>query len=1597
MSRIHIAAVSLLLLCSLCYAQDQPVLIHGCEDTAGMKLGSGVTADSVLQTNTDPAFISEGKGSLHISSVSAAGAAGNTYLSVDVPIAPLSLVDKRVLFDAWSSTPETSKALYLRAYAADGKCVASWLNWDGLLKPEKTVFDLPVGWSGETLAWEQSMVEADTSNPVVLLRFYVGTGEKGAAFDLYVDNIRTVTSHERSFEKITEACTLYLDTPIVENGQARAIIVTPAGAEWEQLGDEVATTIEKATGTRLDVKIAETLDQETLEETNAIILGSVLNNPLLLYPYAHELVFVDGTYPGTGGYEVRSVHNPWGTGRNLIAIGSNDIEGARAGIEAFGTQLAAGNTLVVKPFNEVKLTGEAERRFAGLFTATLDENWLKAQAARAEQGIQTGSHTGLFSTAAGVGMSYAQTRRPEYAQAFAIYIRRAYEHYLTKPQTYGGPWGMDSDFAVHRVIPAWDNIEECPVLTDAERMEITRILVQWTAEVCPRKIAAASSTRVRFNHQTFPALGLLYAGQYMERSYPDAIEGPLWVKLADGTFQYQTGVTKAHCDCNGYQWLTNYHTMRYALNRPDLGLFDSDRARVVADYVIHTMDNLGYQVPYGDMGGWGSIGGEVRVLRAAEWFYRDGRYQWAINKKMGVRASMALGDFETATAEAAEPQALVGAQLLPLDAAWYESFAGNEYVEPQQAFDKVIFRDGFEPDDAYLLLDGLSGGGHGHFDGNSILRWTQNGRIWLGETETDRFSSPPKNHNGVLIITDGQSQKIPLYCGISNFADLPSASISRSVCNDYAGVDWNRYVLWLHGKCFIVIDSMRADQAGDYSFRSVWQTVGDVTLNGADLDIEQKGQHARIAMPGDTRCILTHDKKNAGTWAGYPHVEDSAPYILQGIVNATMPAGGVKNLFTVLHASGEQASAVTITRLTDSIAVIKGFDEPIIVGVPDAAGAIDLPGVGRADADLFCLTPTKAYAAALRGVDFMGMQPAMPEAEADVEVNLTAGEATFLTPARTSILAGQEYGTMEVPAQVPTQLVRTMVERLAASAQPLSLPPTAGADVPTLPERWRYADIPTDLLLTHNKGMMGGVDAGLRVEASPAPRAQNWFDSVGAANVVENLLDGEKIGVAGSTQWDDDQEVTISLGFDRVCEVNTMLLHAWFATASSKNKLFQLGRVRVLASSDGFANDTRTVVDFTDEEMHGNWGAPGHGPQEYRFDGLDAKAKDLRVVLTPRPGTAVYVSELMVWGDGEGLAVEQAEKQEAIERFHCIHSADLDGDGAEEVLAGSRGGKLYCIGADGAVRWTFDCRGAVEAVSTVDFNGDGKLTIIAGGLSATVFAISATGEELWNVEIPYYKRTANVRNITPVDFAGDGKQSAVVGADNWRYFAFDGSGKQLWQYESVHGATAGCAADVDGDGDQEAIATTEYYSWHCIAPDGKRIWEYSSGRVGGPRCYDVAAGDIDGDGAQEVLFAGADTNIHAVDGDGKLLWAFNTGDEVRAIECVDVDGDKVDEVLAGSVSFNLYCVDGKGQMVWRTDLNGPVLRLTVFERAGKRCIAAGTEDGHVYLADAATGALQGVADVQGEVLALESGALSPDAPTLLVASTDGNLYALQMP
>lgn len=1568
--------------------QDAGTVLNPCETTEGMTVDTGADwPGTALAVNTDARWVTEGAGSVRLSGTSPADATGNSYLCLALPIPATDFTGGVTLrLDAASSTPDQSQALYVRGYNAARECVLSWTSWGGLLTDQMQSFELHPGMSYAGMAWEADAVEGRAPLGVVRLRIYTGTRNAGQAFDIFVDNVRTGRSEVQSFLDVTEAKPLYPETMLTEGGQPRAIIVAPEGDDWRAFAEEVAAAIADATGATLPIVAPEEAGDEVLAGTNAIVLGSIVNNRALLYPYSHQLTFADGAYPGAGGYELRTVNDPWGTGKNLIALGASDLEGARAGLEALRPHLAAGPTLVLPQLLEVKLTGEAEAAYGNLFTADLGEQWAEGLKQSCEDHLVRAGTRGLFSMAEGQGLNYALTGRPEYAQMYVWMIKRTYQSYLSNPDTYGGPWGMDSDFHIYTNLPAWDNVEECPAVSAEDRLEVTRILFRWVSELGPAKSASPTSRRVRFNHQTFPALGCLYAGQYFSRYY-HAIEGEEWIRVADGTFEFQLDASKPHCDCNSYQWLTLNHVMTYAMARPNLRYFENGNARLNADYAILTMNNLGYQVPYGDIGGWGPLGGELRILRMAEWFYRDGRAQWAIDRKMQVRPRVALSSFSMPPGEpSVEPTDLLGTRGWALDDLWYDSFGGADVVERAQAVDKVSFRSSFAPEAGYLLLDGLSVGGHGHLDGNSILQWTENERVWLADT--DYIKSLPKYHNGVLILREGQSASIPGYAELENLADLQSVGASQTVMRDYAGVDWHRNVMWVRDRLFVVADRMVAREPGDYSFRAVWQTIGDTQLDGSTLRVQQQGQHAAIAMTADTRCILNEDEYTGKNWASYPYIDEPVVKSMQGIIDARLEPGQQVVLFTVLQASGEEPSRIRVQRVGDNAIAITGAGDPILAAVQDADGRIVLPGAASGVGAMAVMTPTHIAGVGMTEVTALGETRAL-DGGADLEADLATGQVAVHTPARTALATEQASETVALGNGAAPAEVEGLMRVVIAAAPPVTAPAGAGADLPALTGLWAYVDRPSNFLLTGNAGVAEAVDAVESLTATPDPLELNVFSQAAGMNTLANLTDGAQEATEDCVMWDDDQEVTLSLRLRDSYHLERLRLAAWFATSSSKQKLFQLGRIRLLGSNDGFAADERTLLDVTDDVDRPNWGAPGHAPEEYEFD-LDANARDLRLVLKPRPGTAVYLAELQLWGSGEGLErMLVATGGGPSYLFNSVHTADLDGDGAAEVLAGSSNGKVYCLGADGQVRWTADCGAEVNSVTTVDLAGQDHPVVVAGAMNGLVIALSADGERLWTFEVPYYKRTPHVRTVFGADLDGDGAQEVIAGADSWRYYAIDGAGTELWHYESVHGSTAGAAADLDGDGRDEVIAGTEYYWWHVVNPDGSRRFQVRP--AGGPCANAAAAGDLDGDGRREVIFGGADTNVQAFSADGERLWVVNTGDEVTDLACADVDGDGADELLVSSLSFNVYCLDGDGNALWRTALPNQVRSLTILA-AEPLALAAGCDDGAAYVLGAADGRVLGRFGTGGRIIDLAAAGMGE----VIVSSEDGQVYAARM-
>ena len=123
---------------------------------------------------------------------------------------------------------------------------------------------------------------------------------------------------------------LYADTVLVENRQARAVIVIPSDGRYGTDVSILQDRIKLLTGVELPVHFDDVSPGEILLTRNVIALGNMATNRFIEQLYRQWYVLLDLKYPGEGGYVVRSLHNPYGTGHNVIFIGGSDEDGVES-------------------------------------------------------------------------------------------------------------------------------------------------------------------------------------------------------------------------------------------------------------------------------------------------------------------------------------------------------------------------------------------------------------------------------------------------------------------------------------------------------------------------------------------------------------------------------------------------------------------------------------------------------------------------------------------------------------------------------------------------------------------------------------------------------------------------------------------------------------------------------------------------------------------------------------------------------------------------------------------------------------------------------------------------------------------------------------------------------------------------------------------------------------------------------------------------------------------------------------------------------------------------------------------------------------------
>ena len=1310
-------------------------------------------------------------------------------------------------------------------------------------------------------------------------------------------------------EGITKLKDLHLKTVIAQGGKPQAIIVVPSPPGYAAVADIVQEAVEKLAGVTLPVKQPTQITEQDLKRFNLIVLGNVPDNELVRRLYRERRI-ADVWHPFDERHVVRSIHNPYGHGKNILFIGGENPVPVRAAAEKFVKMLKPGDPLTIGWV----MSFETETR-----AAALTEKQIQAQTEQAKKMLGFKNGRSLISKAAGAARNYYTTGQDGWAEVFKICMR----HH----KAIGAP-GMGTHMNVYDTIAWWDLIEESPAFSDEDRLFIAKhfLYIMRSKEGANHSFfrKGTKTAGVRHNHQTLPGLAALFGGRYFKNGYalPEADE---WIAAAKALFDAQKVSHKPQCDCNLYEWGTLYQTAWWSLAGGDYAFFKGGACRAAADRALLELDNLGNSALNGDC--WSATYCPTTLFRQAAEFYRDGRYEWAIRKHY---ASSTARDRRGVAGlvrgiEPKEPTELLGVVVAPMSPHFYRAHETTMPSEPEpnipieDAFDKISFRQTFDPEDPYLLLDGIGMGSHGHIDVNGVSHFTDNSRVWLMDMSYAEGPSM-RDHNVVTVQRDGQTKTPPPLAARKGIADLQSIAFCETVLPKYCGTDWHRSIFWVKAKYFLFIDQIVAVEPGDYHLRCYWRTLGDPTLDGNTFTARQQEK-----PPSTPVKKITRKDAEGGTCMKFMH-ESAA---LTKKVNLTKGAwtvtvvgcghnGGDDSLYVDLD--GTRAGQLSLSQHKIAPAT------PIPLEIEqDGAHTITLtlrekPGT-ICDRVLLNGPDGKAI-----NIDALDLEiPLAPPQRMDTFTLVFAG-ADKASLTRDAENFGKWWKTYRYAEPVVNILKQSASRQMKTGAR------HCFANLFCVSSGEKPADLKMLAIADGVVLIQDGIDV---ICMGVGPAEFLLGDAKVKTHAEQFVLSATRVAAREATllEWRGEliaskQPTSIekAIGKDKDLRTEDLRL-AWDRAAKEEQEppptrqadvppLKSLWRTRLESPLCSLA---RSDVN-------------GDGRPE-----IAAACANGKVILL----------------DGNGKPLWEFE---AGGKANTVAIADLDGDGTPEILAGSDDRRCYVLDASGKERWHYEGAeghdpywrsywkaGEVEKVLAADIYGDAKKEVIFAAANMHIHACSPTGDLLWR-----FGQYGVCSSILAADLTGDGKMEIVGGPAKITCTSncnvIDQKGKAISRYGNdgwASALTAVCAADLDGDGRPEIVCGTNMNNVYALNTEqGKlaRRWKYTAGDA----ITALAAATLDPGKAEHVIVGSDSEYVYALDGSGKKAWTRNLHDGVCHVATSDLDHDGRDEVIAAT-PHAIHVLDHIGKPIATFPVTSRITGLDVDPD-----IVIGTDDGTLW-------------------------------------------------
>ena len=1021
--------------------------------------------------------------------------------------------------------------------------------------------------------------------------------------------------------------------------------------------------------------------------------------------------------------------------------------------------------------------------------------------------------------------------------------------------------------------------------------------------------------------------------------------------------------------------------------------------RHAADMYILTSDNIlgawGIQGCYAGLDSYiGASPGMPKcswhgrgLVSAAAFYLDDPQYRWfsvgRTGHAEGIHGSVGtpfLG-MHWATGEATAPTRYTGVRSLPFDKRMYDLAATTDKTlrwkkdRPSvpgplaTLMDRAAFRDGFDPNDAYLFLaasqclcgkDGINA-----LQSNSIARFTDLGEIWLF-TNTRTYTGWSRS---MVSISNGKPYNPYACCTLEAQASLGPWSMISSRDHGVAGTDWTRTIVHLRGHYFAVLDRIEARGDDEYNMVCRWRGFQPAELDGRTWVARGSSGACMRIQATDPVMQTAENWENDGA---------ARPFVLSQYKKDHLAKGQAQTFQNLMYVSGpSRPDEFTARRVGASSMLIKGKtsdgDHAALIGTGGEMPLEDFQtdaAIYCVSGDTICLTGATTLKARIDGQMREVFHSPKP---ANLSLDCVSGKALICQ-------------SLDAPGEPKPGL-----DPQAGAGQTLALFDGGSLPNPAGKLRALWDQSPSNLSATP----VEGGDNGNLFQTSPSPdRLQRPLcrltdfrltASPDPALPLSDLTDMQySSGTAGNQPtWRDTKDLEITLTFAQPTDVDRVRLVGILGDMERKNYARPLNKAddftfSLLLSDDGFQKDIRKIdkptVTFENTPMVGTiyygigrlptWRiAVGQKARQIKV--LPRQTEDKNSVVHDPGKGGLRLTEIEVYGSREADDL-------GIQAF----AGDVNGDGTNELVVGTTNQQVAVYDSTGKRVWNKNTYpDYVYTMACDDLDGDGKADVILYTTGEKLYRYRGDGSaisppaDLYEAQVNDpgigYPRTGGITAIIPWR-PDPKKQKEIAMLAQGEFFVTQDNKIRYGHVSESRGGTwvHGLLPD---EPDMLMVCNYSLIAWSSrVDANGVRIKikELPMTGGGGAACAksfawarQIEAGKFRGVlGANEggvdwyplEAFQGAGLNPFQAKPGWHPGWGFDTGGvPVTAVLADDIDGDGVPEVfLARKDGFvnMLKLADGSSKALLNT--GQPVLGICMLRgKDGKPRLAVATEFG----------------------------------------------------